>query len=297
MAKTWMIMIAFCLVSELSRSQELEPRAYAALPKNLNAVVFAYGFSKGNVLAEPSLPIKDLSISGHTLIGGYVRTFGLFNKLARIQLVTPYVLLSGKAEINGKDTSASRSGFADAKLRFGINLIGTPVLDKKEFTKYTEKTIVGISLVTNIPMGHYRKDKLINIGSNRWAFKPEVGVSKRFRQLYTEVYAGIWFYAVNYDYLGSKKLEQDPVFNMQAHASYFFKNHMMVSVNTTWFDGGSTRVEGVARGDQLDNWRIGGTWAMPVAKGHTLKLQFHIGAFTTSGYDYNAVSCVYQYVF
>ena len=288
-------MITLCLASLESLGQELEPRAYAALPKNLNAVVFAYAFSRGNVLSEPTQPIKDLTISGNTLMAGYVRTFGLFNKLARIQIVTPYVILAGKAEINGKDTSASRSGFADAKLRFGINIIGTPVLDKKEFTKYTQKTIVGISLVTNIPIGHYKPDKLINIGSNRWAFKPEVGISKRFKQLYAELYTGIWFFAENNQYLGSKKLEQDPVFNLQAHASYFFKNRMMVSANTTWFDGGTTKVNGVARGDQLDNWRIGGTWAFPIAKkGHTLKFQFHVGAFTTSGYDYNSVSCVYQ---
>lgn len=285
-----------CLAID-TNSQDLEPRAYAALPKNLNALFFAYGLSKGNVLSDPSLPIKDLSITVNSFAGGYLRTFGVGNKLGRVQVALPFVALSGSAELNGSDTSASRAGFADAKVRLGINLIGAPALEKKDFRNYTQKTIVGISLVTSIPIGLYKEQKLVNIGANRWAFKPEIGVSKFFKPIYLEAYAGVWFFTTNDSYRGEKKLEQDPVFALQVHGSYYFKNRMMLSLNTTWFDGGAQKVDGVTNGDKLDNWRVGATWAFPLARAHTLKLQFHVGAFTNTGYDYTTGVLAYQYIF
>lgn len=291
------LIILLCLVNYNIYSQELEPRAYAALPKNLNSIVIGYGLSKGNVLTDPSLPISGLDIITHTASVVYLHTFGVGDKLGRVQLSVPFSYISGKLQINGRDTSGSRNGFGDMRIRLGINLTGSPALDKSEFTHYTQKTIVGVSLVTSLPTGLYHKNKRLNTGSNRWAFKPEMGISRRFKRVYAEVYAGVWFYTVNDEYLSGKKLEQKPVFSFQGHASYYFKNLMWVSINTTWFDGGTTTVDDTVRGETLDNWRIGATWSVPIARGHSLKLQFHIGAFTASNYDYNVVSLAYQYVF
>ncbi|MBV4356947.1 transporter [Pinibacter aurantiacus] len=295
--KTAFLFSLLCLLCNLCYTQELEPRAYAALPKNLNSLAFVYGLTKGNVLTDPSLPIKDMKANVNSLTLGYVHTFGLANKLARVQIVLPYMILSGKLKLNGVDTSITRSGFSDARLRLGINLTGSPPLDKKDFVRYTQKTIVGVSLVTSIPIGYYEQDKRINPGSNRWGFKPEIGISKRFKRVYAELYSGVWFYTANTKYLVTKTQIQKPVFNIQGHASYYFKRQMWVSINANWFNGGKTLVDGEEQGNLLDNWRIGATWSFPIAKGHSLKLQFHVGAFTESGYDYNAASLAYQWVF
>jgi len=286
-----------CLVGYYATGQELEPRAYAAFPKNLNTIAVGYGLSRGNVLTDPSLPITDFKVSVHSLTGVYLHTFALAGKLARIQVNVPFFQVFGKLQINGHDTTGSRNGFADARIRFGINLTGTPALGRKEFTSYTQKTIVGVSLITVFPTGLYHSDKRINTGSNRFAFKPEVGISKRFRRVYAEAYSGVWFYSDNNKYLATKTLHQDPVFTIQAHASYYFKNLMWVSINTTWFNGGKTLIDDTPQGDLLDNWRVGATWSLPIARGQSLKLQFHVGAFTSTGYDYNAVSVVYQHIF
>ena len=292
--------VLFCfgfMISQFAISQELEPRAYAALPKNLNAIVLVYGLSSGNVLTDPTSPIADFKITAHTAIGAYVRTFALGNKLARIQVGVPFAYMVGKLQIDGRDTTGTRLGFGDARIRLGINLIGTPPIDKKDFRQYTQKTIVGVSLVTSVPTGLYYKERRINLGSNRWGFKPEIGISKRFDRIYAEAYMGVWFFTLNNQYLVTKTLEQKPVFNAQAHASYYFKNLMWVSLNTTWFSGGKTLIDDVSAGNLLDNWRLGGTWAFPVAKGHSLKLQFHVGAFTATDYDYDIVSIGYQFIF
>ena len=286
-----------CLAGYHCKGQELEPRAYAALPKNLNAAAIAYAFSRGNVLTDPSLPISNFKVNVHGLAVAFVHTFAVGNKLARVQVNVPFMFISGKLQINGHDTSGVRNGFADAKIRLGINLTGSPALGRKEFRGYTQKTIIGVSLITSVPIGLYYSDKRINPGSNRWGFKPEVGISKRFKRVYAEAYVGVWFYSDNKEYLVDKTLQQDPVFSTQLHASYYFKNQMWVSINTTWFNGGKTFVDEKPQGDLLDNWRIGVTWSVPVAKGQSLKLQFHTGAFTESGYDYKAVQLVYQRIF
>src|SRR6185503_14251629 len=88
-----------------AKSQELEPRAYAALPKNLNTIAVAYGFSRGNVLTDPSLPMSDFKVSLQSLTGAYLHTFALAGKLARVQVSIPFIQMFGKLQINGHDTT------------------------------------------------------------------------------------------------------------------------------------------------------------------------------------------------
>ena len=124
-----------------------------------------------------------------------------------------------------------------------------------------------------------------------------MGVSKRIGRFYVEGYTGVWFFTENKEFLVDKTLHQQPVFSLQGHVSYYFKNQMWISFNGTWFDGGKTIVDGVAGGQTLDSWRLGGVFSFPLAKGHSLKIQYHDGAFTTHGYDYRMVLLAYQFVF
>src|SRR5882672_8248853 len=168
--KKLLLLFMLCQIHHKVKCQDLEPRVYANLPKGTNALGLAYAYSFGNVLTDPSKPISGLKIKGNNFGLAYVRTFGLVNRLARVQVSIPLMFITGRAQLNGRDTSAVRNGFGDARIRFGINLIGSPALSLKEFRLYQQKTIVGFSLVTSVPVGIYHKTKLINLGSNRWAF-------------------------------------------------------------------------------------------------------------------------------
>jgi hypothetical protein len=292
------ITIFLCLFFSNAFCQDLEPRVYANVPKGLNILIMNYNYLDGNVVTDPSLPIKDFEISSHSVAAGYIKTFSLANKLARVQVVLPYVYMDGKVTSTiGDDITGNRSGMADLRIRFGINLFGSPALDKKDFSKFNQKTIFGASLVTSVPIGQYFEEKQVNLGTNRWAFKPEVGVSRRMKSFYVESYVGVWFYTINNEFLINKEKRQEPALSFQFHSSYYFKNQMWVGFNANWYKGGSSTIDNVKIGDNLDNLRVGATWSVPVGKMQSLRLQFHSGANKSRDIDYDAVSLSYQYSF
>ena len=89
--------ICFLLLASFhSIGQELEPRIYAALPKNLNSIVAVYAFQKGNVVTDPSLPVSGVNIKVNNISAAYIRTFALAKKLARIQVTVPFTNIAGK---------------------------------------------------------------------------------------------------------------------------------------------------------------------------------------------------------
>lgn len=292
----WLLIL--CIVSyKNAYSQEVDPRAYANLPKDMNVVVAAYAYAKGHILTDPSLPVENFNITTNNIAIGYLHTFAVAKKLARVSFAIPFTAMSGRLKFNGDDTSGTRTGFGDMRIRLGINLIGSSALSIKEFNKYSQKTIIGISLITSIPTGQYYDDKLVNIGSNRWGFKPEIGASKRFKRFYTDGYIGAWLFTNNTHYQVNKVLKQDPVFSFQLHGSYYFKNRMWVGLNSTWFNGGKTYIDDAAYGNLLDHWRLGATWSVSFAKKHVVKLQYHMSVYAKAGSNYKLLALSYQYTF
>ena len=295
--KKRILVILMCFYSIFIFSQDLEPRAYANIPKGMNVLAVGYGYNKGNVLSDPSLPIKDFKINTQIFAINYIHSFGLLNKLARVQVSIPMADMQGRLLLNGEEVTGSRTGFADMRIRFGVNLTGSPALDRKNFSQYQQKAIFGVSLVTSVPTGRYYEDKKINIGSNRWSFKPEIGVSKRFKHVYAEAYVGTWFYTNNTDYFGGNELKQKPTLSFQAHASYYFKNQMWLGVNTNWYKVGEVAINDVYSGDTQKDWRLGATFSVPITKTQSLRLQYHTGIYADLGLNYDSLTLAYQYVF
>ena len=128
-------------------------------------------------------------------------------------------------------------GFGDPTIRFSINFIGAPALTMKEFASYKQNLIVGASLRIGIPLGQYDDTKILNIGSNRWSFKPELGFSKAFGPCTIEVAPGVVFYTNNGDYVYGHTRAQAPLFSLQGNVSYSFAPSCWLAVNATYFNG------------------------------------------------------------
>lgn len=294
--KTTFISILTICFSISVYSQEMEPRSYSVVPVGLHAAQLAYTFSGGDVVSGLNSPIQNLNVNASVIGLGYVQTFSMFKKLGRIAVGVPYVFLNGTANVVGVDTAATRNGFGDARIKLGVNLFGSPVLAPKDFQKFQEHTVVGASLVISIPIGQYYSDKVINIGSNRWVIKPEIGVSHREGRLFYECYAGVWFYTENDQYLNKSTLSQNPLFSFQAHMDYTFKHGKYIALNGGFASGGETTINAVERFDDQENWRIGVTFSTPIFDKHqSVKLMFNTGVATRSGQNYTAVTLAYQY--
>lgn len=283
------------IVNRLS-AQEMEPRSYAVVPKGLHALALSFTYSSGNVITEGSSPVQDLDVNNKVFNIGYVQTFSFFKKLARVSVSLPYGFLDGTAKFQGADTSASRNGFYDGRIKFGVNLFGSPVMTPKDFQKFQEHTVLGVSIVISVPVGQYFPTKLINLGSNRWGFKPEIGLSHREGRLFYEIYSGVWMYTANESYFHGHIQTENVLFSTQAHVDYTFKHGKYLALNGGFGGGGQTYINGLPQGDEEQNWRLGGTFSMPVFDKHqSVKAMINTGVATRAGQNFTAFTLVYQY--
>ncbi len=277
-------------------SQELEPRSYSVIPKDLNGLVLGYSYSNGAIITEGTSPLNDFNVISHAVVIGGLRSFGLFGKLARVQASIPFVSMSGDVKVNDRDTSGSRTGLADANFRIGINLFGSPAMSPKEFFRFKEEAVLGTSVVVSIPIGQYDKTKLINLGSNRWGFKPEIGFSYGYKNFYFETFTGVWFFTANNEYYKGTTLKRDPIFSLQAHTLYIFPSKLWIGLDLTYFSGGKSQINDVYKNDFMENTRFGGVIGYPINSNHSLKFQVHTGINTAIGTNYTILTLAYQYI-
>jgi outer membrane putative beta-barrel porin/alpha-amylase len=275
-----------------AEAQELEPRAFANTPVGLNFVVAGYAYTQGSVSLD-SLPITDATLSVHAALAAYVRTLDVFGHAGKVDLVLPYAWLSGSAKVAGVAKERVVDGPGDPRLRFSVLLYGAPALTLKEFESYEPDLIVGASFAMTAPLGQYDSDKLVNIGTNRWSFKPEVGVAKTWGPFTLELSGAATFYTDNPDFFGGHTLEREPLVAAQAHAIYHTRFGLWVAVDATYYFGGTTIVDG-ERGERQEHLRVGITLAIPVNRYNSIKLYGSTGAIARGGGNYNSAGIAWQ---
>jgi hypothetical protein len=276
-------------------AQDLEPRAYANAPVGMNFILTGYQHSEGALLFDPSLPVTDANAKVDMGIFGYVRTLDVADKSAKAGVILPYALLSADGYVANDYRSREVDGLADPVFYFSMNLQGAPALSVQEFKSYKQNTIVGFTLKLSAPLGQYDENKLLNIGTNRWSLKPEIGLSKAFGRWRLEGAAGVTFFTDNDDFDNGSTREQDPIYAVQAHIVHSFANHIWASVGATYFTGGKTTIDGIEKNDQLENWRTGFTLSLPVNRNHSMKVFGNSGVSTRTGTDYDSLGVAWQY--
>lgn len=300
--KSWKLyfILGLCIhaVSTVAiQAQELEPRAYASSPVGLTAVVGIYGNTSGSVLMDPTLPVEDVTASVKSVSLGYFKSFGFFGRSANLSVGIPYVWGDMKGLLAGEFTRITRSGLGDMRLRLAANLVGAPAMKPAEFARYRQTTNLGLSVTVAAPIGQYDSAKLINIGANRWALKPEIGLSHARGKWLMEVAGGVWFFSENSSFLGQSYRKQDPLLSIQGHVIYNLSRRMWLAFNANFYQGGASSTNGGPTGESFQNSRLGLTYSLEVARGHSLKFGFSDGAMTRLGGDFRSVTVGYQYVF
>lgn len=277
-------------------AQQLEPRAYSPSPIDTNFFGLGYGYSHGGVLLDPSLPVENVRARFNLVAPYYGRTFGLFGRLASVTVVAPYAWGSASGDVMEVRQSVTRSGVADPQLRFAVNLLGGSALTVQEFRARTPETTLGVSLTAVCPYGQYFPSKLVNLGTNRWAFKPELGLSHPAGKWAFEVYAGVWFFTENADFYGGQVRTQSPLASYQGHVVYSFNPRLWAAFDFTYYTGGQTTVGGRDNQDRQNNTRGGFTVAVPVAPGQSFKLTWSNGVTARIGSKFRTVGVAWQWI-
>ncbi|BCS32292.1 hypothetical protein TBR22_A15020 [Luteitalea sp. TBR-22] len=286
---------SFLLAAGAATAQDLEPKAYAASPTDAGFVVVAVSRLAGGLVFDPTVPLTDVKATFGigTIAGGY--TFGLLGKLALVTAAVPIASGELTGFLNDDARSTYRNGLADARFKLSVNLRGNDAMRASAFAKAPRRTIVGTSLTVAAPTGEYDGAKLINIGTNRWAVKPELGVAVPAGRWDVDAYAGVWLFTANGDFFpGGQRRTQEPVLAVQAHVGYTFRPRLWLAVDTTWYGGGQARVEGGAPGTGLNNSRLGATLSLPVGRSQSLKVAYSSGVSVRTGTDFDTLSVGWQ---
>jgi hypothetical protein len=285
----WLVTVPLC-------AQDLSPRAYLITPVGSHAVIVQNSFNSGAVLIDPTIPIEDLKGRFNLPVLGYYQSFGLFGRSANVTALLPYARGNFEGKVYGVPSEAYRSGMADGRIRLSVNLNGGKAMKIGEFMKWQEKRLIGASITVTMPTGQYDPARVINIGTNRWGFKPEAGFSRRWSKVVADWYIGAWFFTPNSKFFPGKSYRtQQPVVSGEGHLGYYFKPRLWASFDVNFWQGSRSTTNGVEGKDQQRNSRIGGTVAIPITRHQSLKFSYSQGAYVTIGGDFRTVAAAWQY--
>jgi hypothetical protein len=225
----------------------------------------------------------------------YVRSFDVGGQSAKFDVIVPASSFSAQGIVNGQPREREMSGLGDPRFRVSFNLLGAPALSAKDFANYKQDLIVGVSLQVSAPLGQYDDSKLLNLGNNRWSFRPELGISKAWGPWTFEVAPSVTFFSNNTDFVGGNTFAQAPIYAVQGHILYNFQSGVWMALDGVYFAGGRTALNGVKSDNEQASTRAGFTLALPIDTHNSLKLSASAGITTRTGSEFSAVGVAWQY--
>lgn len=287
------------LLATTVSAQELVPRAFWPSPVGTNVLSLSYQHSQGDIIVDQSLPVTGVDSSIDYLQLSYQRTFDFAGRTANFSAIQLASDGTTTGNADGEQLTRRTVGMGDTILRWAVNLSGAPAMDREGFAalRANPKPIIGASLSVTAPTGEYDKDRIINLGGNRWSVKPGLGLIYPLNSswlLETEV--SVAFFQDNDDFVGNTR-EQEPIVNGQLHLVKRFSPGFWAALDANYYVGGRTRVDGSRNKDLQRNSRFGATLVYPLAPGHALRLSGSKGTVTESGGDYDLFSVSWIHAF
>jgi hypothetical protein len=299
---TILIICALSLFNFKTFAQDVEPRRWTSLPLKSNIIGVGYAYTSGKILFDPVVHIEDAKVNVNTFAIQYVRPFKLGNKLARVDVLLPYSIAQWEGLLGGIPQATSRNGLADPRLRLSVNFIGPSAMEANELQEYMVShpvhTVVGASLSVTFPLGQYYEDKLLNLGQNRFVFRPQVGFVHTWRKWSYELTGSVFLYTNNNDFFNGKTRKQDPVFALQTHLVRRFKPGIWGSLSFGTGLAGQSIVNNQPNNDNQENILAGLSFAFPIMKQQSLKLVYiRSQTLTKIGGDTNTLNASWSVLF
>ncbi len=269
-----LVMALFCVSTKLF-AQDTEPRRWAQMPTGLNFVGLGTSYTEGDIFLDPVLLAEDVEFE---MVGAglaYIRSFGMFGKSARVDFSAPYASGRWEGLVDGVYTTTRRRGFLDPRLRLSVLLYGSPAESPQKFAKSKKSnTVVGAAVAIKLPLGDYLKDRLINLGKNRWVLRPQLGVTHTRNKWTYELTGSVFIYGDNDEFWNGNKLESDPLYAFQGHLIYTFRPGLWISASSAYGSGLQATVNGLPKDNKAANWVTALSVGVPLSRTQGLKFSW-----------------------
>lgn len=255
--------------------QDLEPRRWTPLPIGTNVLGIGIANIEGDILFDPVLLVEDAKFDAKTAGVSYVRSFSLAGKTARFDVLVPWLNARWEGLLDGVPTTVNRVGLGDSRLRLSVNLLGPPPMKPGQYREYMAshpvRTVAGVAIAVWVPTGEYQDDKLLNLGQNRFIFRPQAGVVHTRGPWSYELTASAFLFTDNDDFWNGNSREQDPLYAVQTHVVHTFKSHLWASLSAGYGWGGRSQVNDVLKDDMKGDLLAALSLGFPIVQNQSLK--------------------------
>ncbi len=280
------VLLSSFLLPDLARAAD--PRDYIPLPAGSMAFITYLQHITGHRLkADDDVVSSDFNISQNMVIFRpvYYTNLGPF-------VVDPQALIiAGEASLDGDLVSdKSSSGISDPVLLMTTWFINNP--EKKLWFGYTP--------YLTLPIGEYSKKRALNLGTNRWALKNELGLVKGFGPLYIDLIGNVTMFGDNDDYwtgLEEVTKEQELVYGAEVHLSYDISKRWFLGLSYFYSGGGETEIDGIDQNDSQNNHALMFTSSVLIGDNYQLLLQYRDDFAVESGVETKSIQGRFAYFF
>ena len=264
------VVAAFSLlvVAAVAAGDDVEPRRWTPFPIGTTVLGVGVIRGQGDVAFDPVLKVEDATVKVTTTVVSLLRAFDLAGRTARVELRLPRQHAHWEGLLDGEPRTVERRGLADPSIRLAVDLLGAPALSAEELSAYRAahrvNTVVGAAISLSLPFGEYLDDKRLNLGQNRFAIQPQLGVVHTRGPWSYELTGSVAFFTDNYEFLVNQTRAQDPVLLLQAHTVYTAPRGWWVSLGAAYDWGGRSAVEGVVKDDYREDLLYGISAGLPL---------------------------------
>jgi len=270
--------LLFMLFTGPGLAQDIEPRRWTPLPVGMNVLGVGVIHTDADISVDPVLELEDVSVDVDTAIVSYLHAFELVGQSARFDVRLPLQDARWEGLLGGERASTQRTGLADPRIRLSVNFLDAPALKGKEFRAYRAShpvsTVVGTALAVRLPLGEYKQEKLLNLGENRFVFRPQLGFVHTRGHWSYELTGSVLLYTDNDDFFGNKKREQAPLYALQTHLVYTAPQRWWVSIGAAHDRGGQSTVDGDKKDDEKRDLLYGISAGLPIGSRSSAKLAY-----------------------
>ena len=279
------------MVSESAQAQAYGPRQFLPAPSGTNAVVFQIKNFDTNTAFDTSIVYPDLDIDTDAFVFSYTRNFSIGGTSGQVVLTQPIAIVDAQVSAGNFDIGRSNTGLADTQVEFRVGILGSPGVNLQEYVQYLgqenpDVVMKGMANVT-FPTGDYSTDRIVNLGSNRFAFRAGLPTTINLgpnwapgNRTLLEVIPAVNVYTSNNSPplpnspFGSSFTSQNPLFTLESHLSTDLGPKAFASLDAYYVNGGATSSNGVGNNNGQSWLGLGGTIGGYLWEGGTLSVSY-----------------------